>query len=99
MNMLQKRWPNVAEMPCYIQILPDIIIIFKLRLLVSEKTKACEIMLKEIAIATKIATEKKASAQEKEKDIIVFSREINVEKVGTLLPFLFLSFYSSLIGT
>ena len=22
MNMLQKRWPNVAEKPCYIQILP-----------------------------------------------------------------------------
>ena len=25
MNMLQKRWPNVAEKPCYIQILPDLL--------------------------------------------------------------------------
>ena len=45
-------------------------------------------MLKEIAEGTKIATEKKAAAQEKEKEIIVFSREITVEKVGV-------SFFSS----
>ena len=39
-------------------------------------------MLQEIAEGTKIATEKKAAAQEKEQEIKVFSREIQVEKVG-----------------
>ena len=38
-------------------------------------------MLQEIAQGTKVATEKKAAAQEKEKEIIVFSKEINIEKV------------------
>lgn len=49
---------------------------------VTEKTEACEIMLQEISVNSKVATEKKAMAEQKAKEIEEQSKVIMVEKVG-----------------
>ena len=48
---------------------------------VTEKTAACEALLKEIASGTKRATEKKKLAEAKGKEIAEQSKVIEVEKV------------------
>ena len=48
---------------------------------VTEKTKACEELLEEIASGTKTATEKKAFAEAKGEEIAEQSKVIEVEKV------------------
>ena len=56
---------------------------------VTEKTAACEELLKVIASGTKRATEKKKLAEAKGKEIAESSKIIEVEKVNFLLFILF----------
>lgn len=56
------------------------------RVAVTEKTEACETLLKEISTATQQAEEKKKLAIEKGKEIEEQNKIIKFEKVQPLLP-------------